>query len=91
MFCRGFQVQQQRQGSTIYRDYRQLLSLSAPIGTKTESKYTDNPSMVDLVLTNEVVKVLDIECHAPLNKSDHCIVTFKYHCYLDYSQPKERS
>ena len=32
----------------------------------------------------------DIEYHAPLGKSDHCVITFKYHCCLDYSQPKER-
>ena len=44
----------------------------------------------NLVLTNEVMQVLDIECHAPSSKSNHCIITFKYHCYLDYSQLKER-
>ena len=36
------------------------------------------------------MQVSDIEYHAPLGKSDHCVITFKYHCYLDYSQPKER-
>ena len=36
------------------------------------------------------MQVSDIEYHAPLSKSDHFVVTFKYHCYLDYSQPKER-
>ena len=41
-----------------------MLSLSAPIGTKTESKYTDNPSMIDLVLTNEVVQVLSVMLHS---------------------------
>ena len=54
------------------------------------SRSTDNPSLIDLVLTNEVLQVSDIEFHAPLGKSDHCVITFKYHCYLDYSQPKER-
>ena len=41
-----------------------MLSLSAPIGTKTESKYTDNPSIIDLVLTNEVVQVLSVMLHS---------------------------
>ena len=36
------------------------------------------------------MQVSDIECHAPLGKSNHSVITFKYHCYLDYSQPKER-
>ena len=56
----------------------------------TQSRSTDNPSLIDLVLTNEVMQVSDIEYNAPLHKSDHCVVTFEYHCSLDYSQPKER-
>ena len=36
------------------------------------------------------MQVSDIEYHAPLGKSDHFVITFKYHCYLDYSQPKEK-
>ena len=31
---------------------------------------TDNPSLTDLVLTNEAMQVSDIEYHAPLNKSN---------------------
>ena len=27
------------------------------------------------------MQVSDIENHAPLGKSDHCVITFKYHCY----------
>ena len=57
----------------------------------TRSRSTDDPSLIDLVLTNEVMQVSDIEYHVPLSKSVHCGVTFKYHCYLDYSQPKEFS
>ena len=54
------------------------------------TRSNDNPSLIDLVLTNEVIQVKDIQYHAPLGKSDHCVITFKYHCYLDYSQRKER-
>ena len=63
--------------------YQQLLE-------PTWSRSTDNPSLTDLLLTDEVTQVSDIEYHAPLGKSDHCVITFKHHCYLDYSQPKER-
>ena len=56
----------------------------------TRSRSTDDSSLIDLVLTNEVMQVSNIEYHAPLSKSDHCVTTFKYHCCLDYSQPKER-
>ena len=56
----------------------------------TRNRSTDNPSLIDLVLTNEVMQVSDIEYHAPLGKSDHCVFIFKYYFYLDYSQPRER-
>ena len=53
------------------------------------SRSTDNSSLTDLVLTKNVMQVSDIE-HTPLGKSNHSVITFKYNCYLDYSQPKER-
>ena len=36
------------------------------------------------------MQLSDIGYHAPLGKSDHCVITFKHYCYLGYSQPKER-
>ena len=42
------------------------------------------------MLTNEVIQVSDIEYYAPIGKSDHCVINFKYHWYLDYSQLKQR-
>ena len=56
----------------------------------TRSRSNDNPSLIDLVLTNEVMQVSDIEYHAPLGKSSHFGITFKYLCYLDYFQQRER-
>ena len=56
----------------------------------TQRQSTGNPSLIDLVLTNEVMQVSDIECDAPLGESDCCVIIFKYHCYFYYSQPKER-
>ena len=50
----------------------------------------DEPSTIDLVFTDEIMQVSDIVHHAPLGKSDHAIITFKFHCYLDYAKPKER-
>ena len=52
----------------------------------TRGQSTDNPSSIDLVL-NENMPVSDNEYQVPLGKSDHCVITFKYHCYFDYSQP----
>ena len=58
--------------------------------TRSRSRSTNNSSLIDLVLINEVMLVSDIEYHAPLSKSGHCVITFKYHCRLDCSQPKGR-
>lgn len=35
------------------------------------------------------MQVSDIDYHAPLGKSDHNVLTFDFHCYLDYSKEKE--
>ena len=35
------------------------------------------------------MQVTDIAHHAPLGKSDHSVITFKFHCYLDYTKEKE--
>ena len=98
MLCRGFNFRninwltqtrneesKEAQFIETLRDcylYQQLLE-------PTRSRSTDNPSLIDFLLTNEVMQVSDIVYHAPLDKSNHCVIICKYHCYLDYSQPKE--
>ena len=32
----------------------------------------------------------DVVHHVLLGKSDHSVITFQFHCYLNYSKPKER-
>ena len=36
------------------------------------------------------MQVSNIIHHAPLGKSDHSVISFKFHCYLDYTKPKDR-
>ena len=55
----------------------------------TRSRGNDDPSLIDLILTNEELQVSEIKHHAPLGKSDHSVISFKYHCYLDYTKPKK--
>ena len=50
----------------------------------------DEPSLIDLIFTDESMQVSDVQHQSPLGKSDHDIITFKFNCYLDYSKPKER-
>ena len=54
----------------------------------TRIRGNDNPSLIDLILTNEELQVSDVVHHAPLGKSDHSVITFNYHCYLDFSKPR---
>ena len=55
----------------------------------TRRRGNDEPSVLDLILTDESMQVSDVAHHAPLGKSDHSVITFKFHCYLDYTKPKQ--
>ena len=55
----------------------------------TRKRGNEEPSLIDLVLTDDVMQVTDIVYHAPLGKSDHNIISFNFNCYQDYSKPKE--
>ena len=56
----------------------------------TRRRGDDEPSLLDLVLTNEDMQVSNLKHRAPLGKSDHDVILFDFHCYLNYSSPKER-
>lgn len=49
----------------------------------TRSRGRDEPSTIDLLFTNEITQVSNIEYRAPLGKSDHSVILFDYNCYLD--------
>ena len=36
------------------------------------------------------MQISDIVHHAPVGKSDHSVISFKFHSYLDCTKPKER-
>ena len=55
----------------------------------TRRRGNDDPSLLDLILTDEAMQVSEITHHAPLGKSDHSVVSFEFNCYLDFSKPKE--
>ena len=57
----------------------------------TRRRGNDNPSLLDLLFTDEAMQISDISYHAPLGKSDDDIITFMFHSYLDFSKSKERS
>ena len=55
----------------------------------TRRRGNDNPSLIDLILTDEAMHVSEISHLSPLGKSDHSVITFMFHCYLDYTKDKE--
>ena len=50
----------------------------------------DEPSLIDLIFTDESMQISDVQHQSPLGKSDHNTITFKFNCYLDYSKPQEK-
>ena len=62
--------------------------LTQHVDKPTRRRGNDDASLLDLVLTNEIMQVSDTSHIAPLGKSDHCVLTFNYHCYLDFTKPK---
>lgn len=47
----------------------------------TRVRYTQLPSLLDQVFSNEKNMVTNLKHLAPLGNSDHCVLTFKFICY----------
>ena len=56
----------------------------------TRRRGDDEPSKLDLIFTNEEMQVSEVKHSPPLGKSDHDLLSFEFHCYVDYSKSKER-
>ena len=56
----------------------------------TRRRGNDQPSLLDLLFTNEAMQISDICHHAPIGKSDHDVISFNFHAYLDFTKPMER-
>ena len=52
------------------------------INKPTRWKGTQKPNILDLILTNEEQMVNNIEYSSPLGKSDHCMLSFEFNCYI---------
>lgn len=58
------------------------------ITTPTRSRLHQGPNVLDLVFTNEEDMIKDVTYESPLGKSDHCVLTFQYHCYYEKNTNK---
>ena len=56
----------------------------------TRARGNDDPSTIDLIFTNEKMQISDLEYCAALGKSDHCMLSFKYECYVNFTKPQQR-
>ena len=50
----------------------------------------NEPSLLDLVLTDELDQVTDVHHHSPLGSSDHNVITFKFSCYIESASDKPK-
>jgi len=49
----------------------------------TRYRYDQTPNVLDLIFTNEENMVTDLKVLAPLGKSDHGVLSFTLHCYIE--------
>ena len=56
----------------------------------TRSRGSDTPSVLDLVFTNEAGMVSEISYLPPLDGSDHMMLLFDVHCYVEYNRPSNK-
>ena len=56
------------------------------IDKPTRWRGTDNPNILDLVITDNGQNISEVEYQSPLGKSDHCVVTFNLICSVTTRQ-----
>ena len=56
----------------------------------TRRRGNDDPSLIDLVFSDDGMQVSDVSYHSPLGKSEHRVITFNFNCYLDYTSDKDK-
>ena len=56
----------------------------------TRARGQDQPSLLDLILTNEPGMVSHVEHLAPLDGNDHDVLVFDLQCYVEFPKPKPK-
>lgn len=55
----------------------------------TRVKVGQVPSTLDLIFTNEENMITELDYNSPLGKSDHCVLDFKFLCYLNNEKKRK--
>ena len=66
------------------------LTLVNHVSSYTRVRGNDQPSTLDLILTNEALAVDQVFCEPPLGKSDHLVLKFGYVCRADRASDKHK-
>ena len=53
------------------------------VNTITRSRENSEPSMLDLILTNEDEMIDKLHEKDPFGHSDHCVMEFQFKCYFE--------
>ena len=54
----------------------------------TRGRGTDEPSTLDLIMTNEIGMIPGVEISSPIGKSDHSVIIFTFLCYWEMDTQK---
>jgi len=60
--------------------------LNQHVTVPTRVRGKDKPSTLDLIFTNEVGILSDLNVLSPIGKSDHAVLTFSFNCYWEMEQ-----
>ena len=53
------------------------------ISKPTRCRGNDDPSIIDLLFTNEEMQISNLEHHSPLGASDHSVITFDFNFHTE--------
>ena len=52
----------------------------------TRGRGTNEPSVLDLIMTDEEGMIEDMQHKTPLGKRNHCMINFQFKCYTERSK-----
>ena len=56
------------------------------VNTPTRNRHKENPSLLDLLITNEEGMISELEVKSPLGNSDHSCLQFCFNCYVEFKK-----
>ena len=73
----------ERSKEELFIDVLRDSFLHQHVNEPTRCRGTNDPSTIDLILTDEENQITNLQYLSPLGKSDHCTLSFNFKCYTD--------